>query len=414
VFSRSALSAGIFSVAMLAGVAAPASAAGLAAQAARPMASGGQVIRQVWPIGATSAWAWTGGELTGSPQGLERTVNGGKTWATVTPAGLGKQTGNHFISGLYALDATHAWVTYGGVAMGAAQTIAMTADGGRHWTAVGHEPLTKVSFSPLVYGCGLDFVTPQDGWCETTPAFVGSEAVYIYRTTDSGRQWQLVSKTPGPPPDPAGSLPFGGDKDTRFATPRTGWTVFAEAGAVTAPLYETVNGGKTWVKRQVAKAPGTFDGGSEFTGQPLIAGSRGAVGYTIAGPWQRGAVPADSAPGAETVVYVTSDGGLKWHAVIPPGKPTAWVVDAITPLSWRLVAGNRILATDNAGKTWQTITSNVSLTPLYSYDDPTAPVVNFANSQAGWVVGTSVTGLESLWRTADGGRTWRRLVIPGT
>lgn len=184
------------------------------------------------------------------------------------PCRPGQADGWHFITGLYALDAAHAWVTYGGIAMGAAQTIAATLDGGRHWTAVGHEPLTKVSFSPLAYGCALDFVTPRDGWCETTPAFVGSEAVYIYRTTDGGRKWQLVSKTPGPPPDPAGSLPWSGDKDTRFVTARTGWTVFAEAGAVTAPLYETVNGGKSWVKRQVAKAPGTFTAAQASPGNP--------------------------------------------------------------------------------------------------------------------------------------------------
>lgn len=410
-FSRSALSAGIFSVATLAGVITPAS------SAASPAASGGQVIEQAWTIGGMTAWAWTAGETTGSAQGLERTVDGGQKWASVTPAGLGKQTSGHFITGLYALDAAHAWVTYGGIAMGAAQTIAATSDGGRHWTAVGHEPLTKVSFSPLVYGCALDFVTARDGWCDTTPAFVGSEAVYIYRTTDGGRNWQLVSKTPGPPPDPAGSLPWAGDKDTRFVTARTGWTVFAEAGGATAPLYETVNGGRTWIKRQVAKAPGTFDSGSSFTGQPVVAGARGAVGYTMAGPWQPGAgglSPMDGAPGAQTVVYVTGDGGLKWHAVVPPGKPTAWLADAITPLSWRLVAGNRILATDNAGKSWRTITSNVRLNPIYPYDDPTAPVVNFASSQTGWIVSTSGTGLLSLWRTVNGGRTWRRLVVPGT
>ncbi len=399
---------------MLGVATAPASAASPAMPAARPAESGGQVIQQAWTTGASTAWVWTAGAATGSAQGLRRTVDGGKTWATVTPAGLARQSGDHFITGLYALNATRAWVTYGGVAMGTAQTIAATADGGRHWTAIGHEPLTRVSFSAFVYGCALDFVTAQDGWCETTPAFLGSEAAYIYRTADGGRKWQLVSKTPGPAPDPAGSLPFGGDKDTRFVTPRIGWTVFAEAGAITAPLYETVNGGKTWVRRQAAKAPGTFDGGSGFSGQPVISGARGAVGYTIAGPWKAAAGPADSAPGAETVVYATGDGGLKWHAVIPPGKPAAWLVDAITPLSWRLVAGSRILATDNAGKTWRTITDSVRLNPLYPYDDPTAPAVNFANPQTGWLVSTSDVGLLSLWRTVDGGRTWRQLIVPGT
>lgn len=392
------LSALAFSLGTLTVTALPASPA---AGAAEPAVPGGQSLEQVWTIGATTAWAWTQGEDTGSPQGLELTTNGGKTWSDVTPPALSKQTGDHFITGFYALSASDAWVTYGSLANGAAQTIASTSDGGRRWSGVGHEPLTKVAFSSFVYDCGLDFVTPSDGWCETTPAFVGSEAVYLYRSTNGGKTWQLVSDTPGPPPDPSGSLPWGGDKDIQFVSPTKGWAIFSAAGAVTAPLYETVSSGKTWIKRNVTKAHGTFDSGSGFTGQPVVSGSRGAVGYTIAGR------PLKS------VVYVTTDGGTAWHAITPPGKPQAWVVDAITPSSWRLVHGDHILATSNGGRTWRTITSNVTFDVSYPYDDPTAPVVHFATSAVGWIYNSTPVGA-SLWRTTDGGRTWRQLAVPGT
>jgi hypothetical protein len=128
-----------------------------------------------------------------------------------------------------------------------------------------------------------------------------------------------------------------------------------------------------------------------------VKGGKGAVGYTMSGPR------------LETVVYVTTDNGAAWHPVTPPGKHAGWVVDAITPVGWRLVQGDHILATDNAGKTWRTITSNVSFDIYYAFYDPTPPVVNFATSQVGWIVTST-----SLWRTANGGKTWRKLAVPGT
>jgi photosystem II stability/assembly factor-like uncharacterized protein len=401
--SRSSLAAAGLTAALLPAVFFPAAA--LASRSGRapsaPSAAHAQAVQsvqQAWTIGASTAWAWTVDEsgAAGTPQGLELTTNGGKTWTRVTPPGLGSQGGDHYITGLYALNASHAWVTYGGLGNGAAQTIASTSDGGRRWTAVGHEPLSHVSYSTYDYDCALDFVTASIGWCETTPAFVGSEGVFIYRTTNGGRTWQLVSVTPGPPPDPKGSLPWEFDKDTQFVTPTVGWTVFTAAGSVTAPLYESVNGGTTWVKRSVAKAPGSFDGGSGFTGQPVIAGKAGAVGYTIGG------LPLKS------IVYVTTDGGLAWHPVTPPGKSAGWLVDVINPDTWRLVDGNHILATNNAGHTWRTITSNVSFSLYYSYDDPTAPVVHFATASTGWIA------LNGLWRTTNGGSTWHKLAVPGT
>ena len=362
-----------------------------AAAASSSPAAGGQTLRQVWPAGAAAAWAWTQGN--GGPQGIARTVNGGKTWATVTPPGLAQQTGDHVISGFFALGSQHAWVAYGGIAGGAVQHITTTSDGGRHWTVVGREPLTKVAFSSYVYTCGLDFVTPKDGWCQAEPPFVGSEGVDLYRTTDGGRHWRRVSVT-GPDGNKAGSLPWACDKNIQFTSETRGWAIFTCPKA--APLYETTDAGRTWVKRRVAAPPGPIDSGSGFTGQPLMSGSRGAVGYTIFGAPQK------------SVVYVSANGGAAWRPVTPPGPSQGWVADAIGATSWRLVAGDHILATDNAGRTWRMITSNVTFRIYYAYDDPTSPVVDFVTSQTGWIAGTA------LWRTTNGGRTWHRLPVPGT
>lgn len=350
-----------------------------------------QNLRQVWPAGASTSWAWTANMSGRGAQGIERTTDGGTHWTDVTPPGLGDQVGDHYINGFFALGADHAWVTFGGVSEADTQSIAGTSDGGRHWTVVGHQP----NFDT----CDLDFVTPSDGWCAVITAYQGYETVTLYRTTDDGEHWRIVSKT-GTGSNPPGSLPYVGDKNIQFVSETIGWTVFAFPADV-PPLYETTNGGTTWVARHVTKPSGALENGSGFTGQPLVEGKNGAVGYTISGPTPK------------SDVYVTTDGGAHWRPVTPPGPPEGWLVDTITPLSWRLVNGHRILATDDGGKTWRTITSNAGFHLFYAYDSPTPPVVDFVTSEVGWIVlQTPVT--TTLWRTTDGGSTWLRVRVPGT
>jgi photosystem II stability/assembly factor-like uncharacterized protein len=91
-------------------------------------------------------------------------------------------------------------------------------------------------------------------------------------------------------------------------------------------------------------------------------------------------------------------------------------VDALTGRSWRLVFGNRILVTNNAGHSWHTITTNHTFGPLsYSFGSPTPPVVRFASDQVGWVVQQDPEASTStLWRTFDGGRRWHQVTVPGT
>lgn len=349
----------------------------------------GQRLRAMWPAGGQIAWAWTQDVSGPGAQGIERTTDGGTHWSDVTPAGLAEQGGKHFINGFFALRAEDAWVTFGGVFETDRQTVLATTDGGRRWKVVGHQPNGDT--------CQLDFVSRSAGWCAEISAYTGSESVVLYRTTDDARSWRIVSKTrPGPPP--AGPLPFGGDKNIEFTTRRVGWAPF-HVSAGTAPLYETANGGRTWAVEHVMSAPGNLDdGGSGFTGQPVLAGQNGAVGYTI-----------DSARG--TVVYVTADGGRHWHPVIPPGPAEPWIVDTLTPTRWRLVNGNQILLTDDGGRTWRTVTTNHSFSLFYAFDSPTPPVVDFATSKVAWIQNPVA---RTLWRTTDGGRRWKRIAIPGT
>jgi hypothetical protein len=71
--------------------------------------------------------------------------------------------------------------------------------------------------------------------------------VTLYRTQNRGTHWRVVSRTV-PGANPAGSLPFGCDKDIHFVSQSVGWAMFGCAGGI-APLYETLDGGATWIRR---------------------------------------------------------------------------------------------------------------------------------------------------------------------
>ncbi|MGD0385759.1 MAG: hypothetical protein ABSB73_06435 [Solirubrobacteraceae bacterium] len=362
----------------------------LTAGAAVSATAGGQSVRAVWPLGARTVWVWTQTDALVGAQALERSTDGGEHWINATPNGLRRSAGDHVISGFFALDAEHAWVVYGSVASAAEQTIASTSDGGLHWTVVGRRPGS--------YGCDLQFVSPKTGWCTLIGAALGSESVKLYRTGDGGRHWRVVSDS-SPDATAPGSLPFGCDKNIQFTSVKVGWAVFYCADGA-APLYETTDGGATWVRRDIGGAAGRrSDEGAGFTGSPVLNGADGAVGYTIAP--------------SRTVVCVTTDAGASWASLTPPGQAKPWVVDVITALRWRLVAGDEVLATNDGGRTWTAIHADVSFNLGFSFASPAPPSVDFATGEIGWIVTQAPAG-ESLWRTIDGGSTWRPVVVPGT
>ena len=99
----------------------------------------GLSVGPVWPVGANTVWAEWGqnlpGGASGGAQGLERSIDGGKDWTDVTPPGLDRQVGDHFITDFYALDADQAWVTSsaGSPPRPCKLLPPHVSDAGRHW-----------------------------------------------------------------------------------------------------------------------------------------------------------------------------------------------------------------------------------------------------------------------------------------
>jgi photosystem II stability/assembly factor-like uncharacterized protein len=350
--------------------------------------SGDQSLAGAWPISSRTAWVWTQdfNNLHGGPQAIDRTTDGGVTWSNVTPFGMVNQGGGHYIYGLFALSADDAWVTYDNADYAAPSTIAASFNGGRSWRIVGHTPRQ---------GCTVQFVSREEGWCADNAGAAGSSLVTIYRTFDGGEVWHKVFENGDEYPMKKGSLPFECDKEMEFEPTGVGWAMFDCNGPI-APLYQTSDGGVTWVSR-VANGPNHLVGeGATFDGVPVIEGSNGAVGCTL--------FPT-------SFVYVTNNGGRSFHVVMPPGKKRDWNIDVITPEKWKLVSGDRILSTRNGGRSWSTTIDDEHFNHGggLSLQSPVSPSIHFVTYEVGWII----NGFNSLLRTTDGGKTWTTLPIPG-
>lgn len=109
----------------------------------------------------------------------------------------------------------------------------------------------------------------------------------------------------------------------------------------------------------------------------------------------------------ENTLSRTEDGGRTWTTIGPPGCDhfaqgalRAWVATCDTP-------GGRVHFTTDGGKTWSyaTAVANETRAPLF------ARSLQLADERNGVVeLGFGVEGEETfLYRTSDGGRTWRKL-----
>lgn len=350
---------------------------------------GGQSLVSITPIGAKVLWTWTENEtaLTAGGQDIELTTNGGRTWTNVTPNGLSVDGGAHWINGFFALSSTRAWLVYGGVDKNP-QYLETTSDAGHHWSKVGALPN---------YYCTLQFVTPSDGTCTVYAGAAGSMGIAMYRTRDGGKHWSntfnsYMTEASLNKPTPPGGLPFSCDKSISFTSAATGWALFLCAGGF-APIYESTNGGVTWVERNAVSPSPLPSGGSGFSGTPMFAGSRGAVAYT---------------GGTYSLVYVSDDAGRSFHPVYPPGERRPWTVNILSPEEWRLAYKNTVLETNDAGKSWFTVVSNarrVSKPQRYA----SAPDIQFATTSNAWLLANNV-----LLRTVNRGKSWKEVPVPGT
>jgi hypothetical protein len=185
-----------------------------------------------------------------------------------------------------------------------------------------------------------------------------------------------------------------------FTSATKGFALFFCNGGSGAIIYESLNGGTTWTSRNVTQPSSVPEGGGGFWGPPVMVGLNAAVSYSV---------------GPDSLVYVTHNGGHSFLPVYPPGKPRRWAVDIVSPSIWRLTRGKDILATNNAGRSWFTVKSDLVLesdNPMPG--EPPGGTLVMATNTDGWFFEDPFGTHPLLLRTTDGGRQWEKFAVPGT
>ena len=236
-----------------------------------------------------------------------------------------------------------------------------TSDSARHW----HKQFT---------GTTLQGADPSIQFLDHDAGILRLDRVY--RTVDGGVHWGVISI-----PDDSPSF--------TFVSPTHAWALDGYQ------LFETEDGGLTWQVR--GAIPQSITGLVRGGPQPLAFGGAGVI-------W------VSTIDQAAPTAYATSDGGVTWQAiavpfdigaVMPGGKPLFYSSFAqAVPGSGVLVLteddfGNAQAATSfDMGRSWNRI--------RVPTQDPQRSVYSFLDARHWWV-----SFLTLLYRTDDGGNTWR-------
>jgi photosystem II stability/assembly factor-like uncharacterized protein len=310
-----------------------------------------------------------------------RTTDGGVTWAEVTPTQIHGDR-----SGLTAffLDESRAWVAWPHGPGPGPTTVSVfaTSDGGRTWSP-GKPFVAKPSWDGE-----LDFVDARNGWAVATiVSALGNQAAEVWRTTDGGATWDVVSRSftsfvPGLLPATPDALPCAGP--VGFLDAQTG---FVSSQCVNeAGLWVTHDGGNRW-----SMVPSKALRGAENLSGARFTSSTDGFLVKLA-PQGQGA----------SGLYLTHDGGRTWTLARLPVK----VIDAgptfVDPLHGWVFAGQDLYDTTDGGGTWESFTPDRNLS---------GTVLDFVDPLHGWAVSRDPFENPFLLATSDGGHTWVELQL---
>ncbi len=344
-------------------------------------------LYQVQFVNATTGWAV-------GDDGVFGTTDGGRTWT--------QQTADINALALFFLNAERGW------AVGSSGRIVATTNGGRTWTRQMSGLVNSIravqfvdertgfalsTFDGLIgttdggttwrqilgrespelrssRGVGFTFVSPAAG-------FVACDDGSLLSTQDGGRTWSRQRLRPE-------NVSINDLRSVVFVNATTGW-VLAENNSV----FGTTDGGRTWTLLSTI---------------PVNAFVNDITFTTATTGW---AVGGNSTPNQgiyQSVLWRTQDGGRTWEQVrttrindffslAAPNAQTAYAVGQLA-----------IAATSNGGELWtaQTIERDTTSNLFQSYR-----TVHFLNATTGWIAGQ----VGRTATTTDGGRTWRPLPI---
>jgi photosystem II stability/assembly factor-like uncharacterized protein len=358
-----------------------------------PQAGSGDQLENLRMFSTSSGWAQRV-----SDSAILHTVDGAARWTVASPP----LTGDQRMVAASFLDAGTAealtgtfYSCYPAPTPESADLIAWsTIDGGTTWT---QEGTFQVADSP---GGTLDFVNPEDGWLSVNEgAAAGSSGMALYGTVDGGVDWSEVAETNPDSPEPAGSIPFGGDKGSAtFIDPTTGWIGSSTAGI--GPLFwVTQDGGSSWGPQSLPSTSGLLQPSTQVL---QVWSGEGALV----------AVESFEPSGQQTTsLYITTDAGQSWSQIATPGTgqtpetaeflddADGWLLTFTTTTVKAPPLATTLWVTHDGGANWTQVSASASTDQITG--------VQFVSSELGWATTfNSDTQASGLLQTSDGGSTW--------
>jgi len=231
--------------------------------------------------------AWVGG----SNGSVFRTVNGGHTWANVSPPDAAGKT----LRDVAAFGRNRAVVL--AIGTGEDSRVYRTDDGGQTWTRTFTNPDPNA-----FYDC-MAFSDPRHGLAVSDPP---DGKFRIIATHDGGRTWQVRSNA-GMPPALDGEFAFAAS-GTCLTTSGKHDFWFATGGGAQARVFHSRDFGETWT---VSATPVLS---SPSAGIFSLAFRDGRHGIAVGGDFLATGGSADA-------LAVTSDGGHTWRLVPAEDAP---------------------------------------------------------------------------------------------
>lgn len=243
---------------------------------------------------------------------VQKTSDGGRSWQSTGPSGFWPRLTPEQLSDQEEVE-DYPTLSFPSPNMGAVATliddpdgnaqalrVALTVDGGGRWQKTQFRvpnwaEYMLLQWIDLRHGVLLVLSGPAAGLMEKQ----------VYRTSDGNRSWQLVNSGVY-----AGSFyPTG----MIFRNAQSGWVGATYHGRPDVPLFRTRNGGRTWHLEELPEPAVYRQGGYGNTYPPHFFGPQRREG-TLTVDYRN-----SDAHRAETIVYVTHDGGGHW-AIAPPAR----------------------------------------------------------------------------------------------
>jgi photosystem II stability/assembly factor-like uncharacterized protein len=334
------------------------------------------------------------------------TADGGHNWLDVSPAnGLE-------IKDTFFLDGENAWVITTNpdlVSSEGRPTVLLwqTRDGGQTWNK--GEPLTERG---MALGWEVFFVDMQHGWLiGGNDVAMGTSAVTLYKTEDSGIHWAEIFSTFLDKEPPPGAFPLGCYKSFLwFRDPSTGWVMGGCWADNSVLLLNTSDGGLTWQSQELPAPAEPASGPSCSPYPPTFFSPQEGILQIICTT-------------TDLLIYHTHDGGQTWD--IPAHRPRMMVTTLVDFVDanhgWHFAVedsptnteGRAFYVTHDGGKTWSEIdpvfdigdSSDLPYNKLEAVGD-----FNFIDLNTGWATLNGYYDYSLILKTTDGGLTWTHWV----